>query len=221
VIPAAALEEILSPQIDQKRSFYKFERYAYSLGWNIGTYEGEKLIHCFGEFPGFRPHVSFMPAQKIGVVVLANESRDAFLLPDLIACDIYDHLLRKQPLRVASNPKVEEFAANLQKSREERAAKAAAKESGREKGMPALPLSAYAGVYQHPEYGQIKIEVDQGSLVASFGNLSAKLRYYGREAFDAAFIPGQDFKLVFQAEQPKGVTGVNMMGKVFTRLAPS
>src|SRR3712207_7118508 len=37
-------EEILSPQINQSRSFYKFKRHAYGLGWNIGSFDGEKLI---------------------------------------------------------------------------------------------------------------------------------------------------------------------------------
>ena len=72
IISPTSLEEILSPQINQQRSFYKFQRYAYGLGWNIGTYEGEKIIHCFGEFPGFRPHVSFMPKYNLGVVVLGR-----------------------------------------------------------------------------------------------------------------------------------------------------
>ncbi|HKP73543.1 MAG TPA: serine hydrolase, partial [Pyrinomonadaceae bacterium] len=175
IIPARSLEEILSPQVDQKRTFYKFERYAYGLGWNIGTYKGDKFVHCFGDFPGFRPHVSFMPEHDLGVVVLANESRDAIFLPDLIACDIYDYLLRRQPLQVKANAGVEEYAANLKKDRDERSKRAAA-ENERGKGAPpTLELAAYAGAYENPEFGKIVVAVENNRLVARFGVLTSTL----------------------------------------------
>lgn len=218
VISPASVEEILSPQINQQRNFYKFKRYAYSLGWNIGTYEGDKLIHCFGEFQGFRPHVSFMPEHKIGVVVLVNESRDAIFLPDLIACDIYDHLLRKKPFQVSANARVKEYAAMLQKNREERKKKAAARESEREKGTaPTLDLAAYAGTYQNQEFGRITLSVEGTSLVARFGNLSSKLEHYHRDIFEAKFIPEESQRVSFKANKD-GVTELNLIGKSFVRI---
>jgi CubicO group peptidase (beta-lactamase class C family) len=218
VISPAALEEILSPQINQHRDFYKFKRYAYSLGWNIGTYEEDKLIHCFGEFDGFRPHVSFMPEHKIGVIVLANESRDGLFLPDLIACDIYDHLLRKKPFQVSTNARVKEYAAMLQKNREERKKRAASRESEREKGTtPTLDPAAYAGTYQNQEFGRINISVEGASLVARFGNLSSKLEHYQRDIFEAMFIPGEKQRLSFKANKD-GVTELSLIGKPFVRV---
>ncbi len=218
VISPASVEEILSPQINQQRNFYKFKRYAYSLGWNIGTYEGDKLIHCFGEFQGFRPHVSFMPEHKIGVVVLANESRDAMFLPDLIACDIYDHLLRKKPFQVSANARVKEYAAMLQKNREERKKKAAARESERgESAAPTLDLAAYAGTYQNQEFGRITLSVEGTSLVARFGNLSSKLEHYQGDIFEASFIPGESQRVSFKANKD-GVTELNLIGKSFVRI---
>jgi CubicO group peptidase (beta-lactamase class C family) len=154
VIPANSLEEILSPQINQKRKFYKFNRYAYGLGWNIGMFNGNKLIHCFGEFMGFRPHVSFMPEHNVGVVVLANESDETSFLPDMIACDIYDYLVKGKPLRADPNIRVDEILTDLKKRRDERAAKANAAGAPREKAAePTLGLEAYAGAYESPEGG--------------------------------------------------------------------
>lgn len=221
IISPASIEEILSPQINQQRDYYKFKRYAYSLGWNIGTYEEDKLIHCFGEFQGFRPHVSFMPAHKIGVVVLANESRDSIFLPDLIACDIYDHLLRKKPFQVSANARVKEYAAMLQKNREEREKKAAARERERAKGTaPTLALAAYAGSYQNQEFGKITLSVEGTSLVARFGNLTSKLEYYRPDVFEVRFIPGEIQRLSFKANKD-GVTELNLMGKSFVRVEAS
>lgn len=217
VIPAAALEEILSPQINQNRGFYKFKRYAYGLGWNIGTYNGEKFVHCFGEFPGFRPHVSFMPAQKIGVVVLANESGESFTLPDLIATDIYDYLLQNKQLQANANPKIDEYIANLQKNKEERAKKAAAKLREKEAGIvPSFDLKAYAGTYENAEMGQIVISTEGNSLVARFGNLTSSLVPAKPDVFAASFLAG-DANLTFKGDKNSGVSEFTIFGKTFIR----
>ena len=220
LLPAAALEEILAPQINQKRTFYKYERYAYTLGWNIATYEGDKLIHCFGTYEGFRPHVSFMPAHRLGVVVLGNESRDGVLLPDLIATEIYDHLLRGAPLRVQANPKIEEFEANLRKSREARAKRAAAHEQERAThAPPTLAPAAYAGTYENPALGRIRIVADAGdTLSARFGNFAAPLAHFNRDEFEVTFIPGNTGRLGFKADKDGSVAGLTMMGQAFTRV---
>lgn len=221
VIPAAALEETLSPQISQRRSFYKFKRYAYGLGWNIGSYDGEKLIHCFGEFPGFRPHVSFMPEHKLGVVVLTNESAAASLLPDLIACDIYNHLLGKKPLRAEPNPLVDEYLANLKKQREDRAKRSApaASPAGPAPGLT-LELKDYAGVYDNPELGRMVVAFDAGSLSLKFGNLSSPLTHQSGDTFQVRFMLLNPARLTFKAERGTGASGLTMMGQTFTKLRP-
>ncbi|HEV2860573.1 MAG TPA: serine hydrolase [Pyrinomonadaceae bacterium] len=219
VIPAAAVEEILSPQINQRRSFYKFKRYAYGLGWNIGTYDGEKLIHCFGEFPGFRPHVSFMPEHKIGVVVLANESADASPLTDLIACDIYDHLLGKKPLRAEPNPLVDEFIANMKREREARAKRTTPPAAS--PAAPTLELKDYAGVYDNPEWGRLVVAFDSGSLSVKFGNLSSPLTHLSGDAFEARLKLVNPARLTFKADPAAGASGLNMMGQTFTKLRPA
>jgi CubicO group peptidase (beta-lactamase class C family) len=218
VISAAALEEILSPQIDQDREFYQFKRYAYGLGWNIGTYKGEKFIHCFGDFPGFRPHVSFMPAQDLGVIVLANESAESFTLPDLIATDIYDHLLQKRPLQVNANPKIDEYLAGLEKDKQERAKKAAAKSSMKESQTPpSFELKTYAGTYENAEMGRIIISVEGNSLVAHFGDLVSLLTPVKGDMFGASFLPGEA-NLIFKGDKNTGVSEFMMFGKTFTRV---
>lgn len=120
IMSSTSLEEVLSPQINQSRSFYKFRRYAYSLGWNLGMYGEEKFIHCFGEFAGYQPHVSFMPAHKIGIVVLTNESSESIFLPDLIAADIYDYLLSNQRLQVDGIQRSTKFSTSCKKNEKQK-----------------------------------------------------------------------------------------------------
>jgi len=220
IIPAASLEEILSPQINQKRTFYKFKRYAYSLGWNIATFNGKKLIHCFGEFFGFRPHVSFMPEHNVGVVVLANESAESIYLPDLIACDIYDYLVNQKPLRADPSVRVDEYLANMKKQREERAKKAVEGRNAKEKETnPTLALGAYAGVYENPEGGRIVITSDGKSLSFAFGNISSPLVHLAGDAFQVTLLPGNTPRLTFKIES-NTVTGLSILGLTFAKVQP-
>ncbi len=221
IISAASLEEILAPQINQKRDFYKFKRYGYSLGWNIGTYNGDKFIHCFGEFPGFRPHVSFMPEHRTGVVVLVNESTDAFLLPDLIATDIYDHLIYGKPLQTDANPKIEEYISNLQKERDEKAKKVSARTSGtKDEARPTLEPGIYVGTYENREWGKIVVTTDGKMLSAKFGSLFSSLLPVTSDTFEVRFLASQINKMTFKIESNANVSGLSFMGQSFAKVQP-
>jgi len=223
IISAASLEEILAPQINQKRDFYRFKRYGYSLGWNIGTYNGDKFIHCFGEFHGFRPHVSFMPEHKIGVVVLVNESTEAFSLPDLIACDIYDHLRGRKNLSANANPEIDKYVANLQKEKDERAKKAAATPASNTtaKTAPTLALTAYAGEYENPEWGKITVAVaDANSLSLRFGVIASTLVHLTGDIFEAKLRPGDTSRVSFKVDPTTGVSALSVVGQNFARVRP-
>ncbi|HKS26637.1 MAG TPA: serine hydrolase [Pyrinomonadaceae bacterium] len=215
IIPPTSLEEILAPQINQKRDFYKFKRYGYGLGWNLGTYNNDKLIHCFGEFPGFRPHVSFMPEHKTGVVVLVNESTEAFLLPDLIASDIYDYLVYGKPLQTDANPKVTEYIAGLEK---DRAKKLAARQGERkEPATLTLEPGIYTGAYENREWGKIIVTADGKTLSASFGSLSSPLMPLTSDTFEASFLAGQTNKMSFKLEPSSKAVALSFMGQSFAR----
>lgn len=223
IISSASLEEILAPQINQRRDFYRFKRYGYSLGWNIGTYNGDKFIHCFGEFPGFRPHVSFMPEHNLGVVVLVNESTDAFSLPDLIACDIYDHLRGRKPLNANANPEIDKYLANLQKEKDDRAKKAAPATSAAgsatdKKSEPTLALTAYAGEYENPEWGKITIAVNATSLSLRFGVITSSLVHLTGDTFEAKLRPGDTSRVTFKVDANTGVSALSVVGQNFARV---
>lgn len=217
IMTSASLEEILSPQINQSRSFYKFKRYAYGLGWNLGTYGDEKLIHCFGEFAGFRPHVSFMPEHKIGIVVLANESSEGIFLPDLVAADIYDHLLGKRALQIESNPRVEEILSGLRKEREEAKQKAAKESQQSNRTAMSFDLNAYVGTYENDELGEIVISLKAGLLSLEFGALSSELVHKNVDAFQAQVKVLSPINLDFKSTKESRVTGLSLIGRTFTK----
>lgn len=206
IISPRSMAEIQSAQINQKRTFYKFNRYAYSLGWDIADYEGDVLLHRFGVYPGFKPHVSFMPAHDLGVIVLTNESDDGYYIADVIASDIYDHLLRRKPFQVNSNPKVEKQIARMQQRLERKKQREAKEQETKANTNPTLELKAYTGIYESPEYGRIVVTMENNSLIIKLGNLSAMAKHSGGDAFQTIFFLGDNDKVTFTASRKEGVT---------------
>jgi CubicO group peptidase (beta-lactamase class C family) len=98
VFPAAVVAETHRQQATQDRMFAAFHRYGWGLGWDLGTYDGDSLVHRFGGFPGFRSHVSFMPDRGVGVIVLTNAGGAGSTLADAVATSIYAILLNKPEL---------------------------------------------------------------------------------------------------------------------------
>ncbi|MCI0486523.1 MAG: serine hydrolase [Blastocatellia bacterium] len=182
-----ALQEILSPQVNLSGGFYGFKRHAYGLGWYLGTYGEETLIHCFGSYTGYRAHISFMPERQIGVVVLANEGRDGVFLPDIVARYIYDRLLGVKDLQERWQKEKQEYRNLVQRLRADREpAESPSSTSAQRTSEPFV----YPGVYENSEYGRIEIRAESDLLIAHFGNLQAPLISRGGDSFTADFVPG-------------------------------
>ncbi|MCY9514636.1 serine hydrolase [Paenibacillus apiarius] len=125
---------------------------AYGLGWIIDIYRGHKLVHHGGKNNGFTAHVSFMPADEIGIVILAN--RDSSYLPDCLAYTLYDQLLAKEPIDWMGRFKQEE--AKLRKMIDDMNDPSEPAEP-KPSYDPRFPFDDYTGHYYHPAYGGITI----------------------------------------------------------------
>jgi len=177
IFPAKVVAETHRKQADQDRDFANFHRYGWGLGWDLGTYEEDTLIHRFGGFPGFRSHVSFMPQHHNGVVVLVNGGFLGSFLADMVACYIYDALLEKPGLDEEQLlAEFREQAAQLKKRiGEDRARRAA-----RSQVLP-HPLTVYVGIYENAELGRMEWRVVDGKLEVTMGLLSSAVEVYNGE----------------------------------------
>ena len=92
VIPAAVIRETHRVAGKTDAAYGPFERKGYGLGWYIGTYAQEPMLHHFGGFGGAHSHISFMPKRNLGVAVLVNESGLGGRLAVLLATLAYDSL---------------------------------------------------------------------------------------------------------------------------------
>ena len=218
IISSRTVSEIISPQINQNRNFYKYQRYAAGLGWNLATYKGENFIHSFGTYAGFRPHTSFMPEHKIGVVVLANESTESFLLPDLLANEIYDYLLGKRDLNVNPNPEIEDYFQRADQRRQRIAARRAEATRVPTTKAQTFPLRNYVGVYSNEEFGEVEVTIKNNSLFARMGNLFSKLKHENADSFQVDFMVLRPWTLTFKSSNGTGITEILSGGDSYLRV---
>lgn len=176
LLPAEPLATTHELHVEQDRDFGPYHRFGWGYGWDLGTYEGETLLHRFGGFAGYRSHVSFMPDHRLGVVVLVNGDATASPTADLVANYAYERLLGRPDLESRFEARLDSVVAGgarfdeqVAEHLEERAARAAP--------LP-HPLEAYAGVYESPVLGRMEWRVIAGGLEMRIGVIRSRAEVY-------------------------------------------
>ncbi|MDX2039756.1 MAG: serine hydrolase [Acidobacteriota bacterium] len=136
---------------------------AYGLGWFMNDYRGRKIVHHGGNIDGMSALVTMIPEEKLGVVILTN--MNGTFLPTALQYRIYDAFMN-QPQK--------DWSADLLKGMKalEGQAKDAEKkqiEARTKDTKPSLALEKYVGTYEDPMYGEAKVSLENGKLVAKYG----------------------------------------------------
>jgi CubicO group peptidase (beta-lactamase class C family) len=177
---------------------------AYGLGWFNSSYQGHKLIHHGGNIDGFSTMVSFMPREKLGVIVLTNQNGSS--LPVAATFGAYDRLLKL------------ERAPWIERSRQiEKAQKKAIQKSGKKtqenkaRGTrPSHPLDGYLGQYEHPGYGILTVSEDENGLKADFNELSFRMTHYHYDIFEIKYdLFDMPLKLNFATDVQGNICGLS------------
>ncbi|NIN10265.1 MAG: DUF3471 domain-containing protein, partial [Gemmatimonadales bacterium] len=156
---------------------------SYGMGLIVTTYRGRKLVHHGGGIDGFISLLSFMPREKIGMIVLSNLSGNN-PVPTIVTRGVFDRLLQLEPVDWMARVKEQQAKAD---EAEEAGDKASAKVEGT---APSHPLADYAGNYEHPGYGLLSVKLgDSGELRASYQDTSAPLEHYHYDVFQVAEDP--------------------------------
>lgn len=204
----------------QDRRFGPFHRHGWGYGWDLGTWRGDTVVHRFGSFAGYRSHMSFMPAQGVGVVVLVNGDGPASAAADLLATYAYDRLRAEEGLDERYAARLDTLVSQVLRYREGMAAHLAERRA-RLAPLP-FPLEHYAGSYESPVAGTMEWRVVAGGLEVWMGVLHSRA-----EVFDAAAnqlrieVGGSGETVTFgfpAAGEPAGT--VEMDGFTFRRVAP-
>ena len=176
VLPEAPVRLTHQLHATQDRNFGPYHRFGWGYGWDLGTFEGDTIIHRFGGFAGYRSHASFMPAHGIGVAVFVNGDGPASAASDLVATYIYDRLTGKPGLE-------QRFAARLDSLRQtaERIKQNVAADRDRRRsrlGPLQHPLAQFAGTYVSPQLGTMEWTVVADGLELRMGIAESRAEVY-------------------------------------------
>ncbi|KAI1801508.1 beta-lactamase/transpeptidase-like protein [Daldinia bambusicola] len=146
---------------------------AYAIGWELGTYKGWRVFTHGGGMEAYGAEVYFLPDLGFGVVTLANTAVTSNLLGMELAWKLIDDKLGVPEEEwfdwVSRGMKVLETQLKL--------AETAIEDLYPERADPplphALPLGKYLGVYSHPAYQNITLQLTSEDSVEKKGELRA------------------------------------------------
>ena len=151
----------------------------YGLGLGVTTYRGHKLVSHGGGIDGFISAMSWLPADKLGVMVLTNFGGNN-PVPNIVARNVYDRFLGLDQVDWVGRTRKqqEEGRARQEKMRQER-------EAERKPGTsPSHELAAYAGSYEHPGYGRVTIQPAGSDLELTLDKFVVKLKHFHYDVFE-------------------------------------
>ena len=181
--------------------FEGYARESYGLGWYLGTYGQDRLVHHFGGFAGFRAHVSFMPARGVGVAAFVNSDQGGGLT-DAIANYVYD-------LTGGVSDAAQRFHAALDAVgvRRDRIVTAVASDRANRASRPwtlTRPHSAYAGAYASEAWGRIDVTADGDNLNIQHGALRSRAEPFTQaNSVRVELVPGRGEPILFEGDQAR------------------
>jgi CubicO group peptidase (beta-lactamase class C family) len=170
IVEGSDLREMHSPQTaipDPPPAFSLpgLGHFSYGLAWVVTSYRGHNLVWHNGGIDGFYALLSMLPDDHIGVVVLTNLPHGQ--TPEVLAYNVYDRLLGLDPL-----PWFDRFKELDAKGKKEEDEAKKNKPTDRKTGThPSHNLSDYAGEYENPGYGKIRVNQKGDSLELTVNKL--------------------------------------------------
>ena len=157
--------------------------YTYGLGLFIQTYGGHTLVWHAGDIDGMASAVALVPDAQLGVVVLSNMNQSDARFG--IIQHVLNAYLGLPPGNLSDT--LLAMTQRAQKAGEAAAAKLAATRDST--GRAPHPLPDYAGVYDDPFAGAVRVSMEDGHLVLRLGNLDfiGDLEYWHDNTFRVAW----------------------------------
>lgn len=188
ILSTVSLAESHTPQIMIRREgpwahvnpYTHFE--SYGFGWWLHDFRGREVVEHGGNIDGMSAMVGFMPEERAGVVILTNLNQTVFV--DAMLWYTLDRLLTAAPrdwsaelLKVSNR-----LQAGLQGFEAARVA-ARIKDT-----RPSLPLEKYVGTYADSLFGDARVTIEDGHLVARYGTaFTGDLAHWHYDTFQATW----------------------------------
>jgi len=185
VLPPAVLKATLEPAIAlpnteaETRGYWEALNTAYGMGRETVSYRGQLLTMHGGDLPGFHSQISFLPKEKLGVVVFVIGDHCASLY-NTVSYNVYERLLDMD--QTPWSERLVELRLKGKKAGTEARAKAGGDRVPNTK--PSHALADYAGDFEHPAYGILKVEIKDGGLHMDFHKIRLPLSHFHYDRFE-------------------------------------
>jgi CubicO group peptidase (beta-lactamase class C family) len=185
-LSSGLIQELQKPRVHVGAS--EFDEYSdvhYGLGFRSHRYRGERVVWHGGGFTGTNALMMMLPDRDVGVAVLANIGMVPLSAPHILANFVFDRVCGKEPA-----PWLERFRERRRKFvAQQDIDRQAGKASRRPATQPGHDLADYAGDYEHPGYGRIKITHAEGKLHWAFRGMSEPLAHRHYDTFELPEAP--------------------------------
>ncbi len=225
ILPADVLKATLEPAIGlpntmaEARGYWELLNSAYGMARETVSYRGHLLTSHGGDLPGLHSQVSFLPKERLGVIVFVIGDHCSRLY-DLVSYNVYERLLGLD--ETPWSARMLELRLKGKKAGTEARAKAGADRVPNT--MPSHKLSDYAAEYEHQAYGVLKVTLEGDALQADFHKIKLPLSHFHYDRFDT---PDDEqygkFSISFrtnpQGDIDKAVMSLDEAEAAFTRKA--
>ena len=215
ILPAAQSKRMQTPQMVTREapSFPEEGDISYGMGFFISTYRGHRVIYHAGHIDGFSALLSFMPQEKVGMVMLINVhgSHD---FPSVVERNLYDRLLECDQINWSQ--RLRDEAAEARK--EDAIAKAKRDDEHFLETHPSHDLSAYDGQYRNRGYGTLTVSRGAKGLQMTYNGIILPLKHYRYDSFE---VPKSEVPLP-RADFPKlsAQFNLNVAGDIVSVAVP-
>jgi CubicO group peptidase (beta-lactamase class C family) len=185
VLPSSVVKATLEPAIAlpntaaETRGYWELLNAAYGMGRETASYRGHLITFHGGDLPGFHSQISFLPRERMGVIVLVIGDHCASLY-NIISYNVYERLLGLD--QTPWSDRILEIRLKGKKAGTEARAKAGAERVPDTK--PSHALADYAGEYEHPAYGVLKIGLKDDQLQFDFHKIQFPMTHFHYDRFD-------------------------------------
>ena len=208
------IQELQKPRVHVGAAeFAEYSDVHYGLGFRSHSYRGERVVWHGGGFTGTNALLMMLPDRGVGVAVLANVGMVPLFAPHVLANYVFDRVCGKKPA-----PWLDRFREQRRKLVGQRDVdRQAAKTSRRPATQPGRDLADYAGDYEHPGYGRIRITHAEGRLQWAFRGMSESLAHRHCDTFElpetpespGSLLPGQ-LALSFSTDREGNIASVSV-----------
>ena len=210
LVSARSLGETHRPQMvipmdDRTRRMHpETVQMSYGLAWVIQDYRGLQLQSHAGLIDGFRVHLTLVPREGLGIVLLNNLNQTQMNLA--LSNTLLDQIL-KLPRRDWNR-----LLLDIVRGDEKREAERI-RERDKQRQLdtrPSLPLADYVGQYEHPAYGKAEVTREGTTLRLRWNRLAGRLEHYHLDTFTIRDHPLEGTQLQFQVGKDGRVAGLRL-----------